>query len=363
MEDKIFSELDAKIYAFDKKFDILKHILPQNLTEENKKFLEKYNNGIKYNPIYVYNEIDIESLEEYNKYFQNVTIPDSLIGKIYKEYVSYIIDKIKFIRGIGNSYLVTENSIKLYGRPNKDLVNSAKEVLERGQLSKTSSNKFYNASVLKEAFVKRLLENNIENYEVLLTDKIVSKVNIDYVNQKVYINENVLFSEADIKRLVVHEIDTHVKRVENGRKQKYKIFTYGFPKSLETEEGLAIFNEVKENVVDEEMYRVYAARIVAVDMAINSSFYDIFEYLLKYIDQNEALIIVSEVKRGISNTLEKGAFVKEAIYFSGYNRIKNELKNSDLSVLYCGLIGIDDITNIKKLESQEEVIIEKINRM
>ena len=363
MVDNIYSELDAKIYSFDNDFNIMEYILPQNIVEENNKFLEKFKNGIVYNPIYVYKEIDNELLEKYNEYFLNIVLPDTLIGKIYKKYAMYMLDKIKFLRGIGNSYLLTENSKKLYGNLNKAYINIAKEILEKTEGLKRSSNKFYDASVLKEAFLKRLTDNQITNYDVLISDKINSKVNIDSNNQKIYINENILFSEADIKRLVVHDIDTNIRRIENGKKQQYKIFSYGFPNYLETEEGIAIFNTTREDVVDEEMFRLYAARYIAVDMALSSSFYDIFNYLVKYIDKNEALNIASRVKQGISNTFENGAFVKEAIYFSGYNRIKNELKNNDLSVLYCGLVGIDDINNIKELEKQGEVIIEKLNRM
>ncbi len=38
-----------------------------------------------------------------------------------------------------------------------------------------------------------------------------------------------------------HEIDCHVLRSENGKQQPFKIFNYGFPNYLETEEGYAIY--------------------------------------------------------------------------------------------------------------------------
>ena len=138
--------------------------------------------------------------------------------------------------------------------------------------------------------------------------------------------------------------------MENSQKQKYKLFQVGFPDYLETEEGLAAFNEEQAGyLMHNKLRRLYAGRVIAVDLALKMGFLDVFTELTKYFSEQDAWNLTLRVKRGLSDISKPGAFTKDCLYFSGKIKIEQFLKkHGKLEDLYIGRIGIKHIRPLKE---------------
>ena len=206
----------------------------------------------------------------------------------------------------------------------------------------------HNAKEVKELFEQILKEIDLK-WKINVNKVQSSKISVIPEEKVININEKVMFSDNDLKRLAVHEIGTHVLRAEYGSNQPYKMFSIECGSALYTEEGLATINEEEYNVLDKKTFRLYAGRVVAVSECMNKSFYDVFKLLINYFNPEEALSIVSRIKRGIKHTKNPNAFVKDYIYLEGYNKVKKFLETQEKKSLYTGIIGLNEIDEINSL--------------
>jgi hypothetical protein len=167
------------------------------------------------------------------------------------------------------------------------------------------------------------------------------------VNSKsktLYLNKNRSFTESDVGRLIEHEINTHIIRAENGAKKSKKMFKYGFPRYLETEEGLAAYNEYKSGLLSPKILKIYAGRVLAVHLALKNSFSFVYNSLLDYFPKGEAWILTLRAKRGLMNASKPGAFTKDYLYLQGFLKVKGYVEGGgDIKKLYVGKIGVEHV--------------------
>lgn len=358
LEYKKIKEIDDFLFEGYKKINMYRYLTPKNLIEENNKFLEKFKAGIEYNPIYEY-EINInykESEEVLNKIFElNKEIDElkieSEMGILLKREIKMLQD-LEYIIGIYNNIgkddeVIDLYSRKIYGEPNNELVKKARAILEKDYRIEEECK--YDAKECKELFENVLKEMKLINWNIKINEVQSSKISVIPEEKEIHINGKILFSKNDLKRLIVHEIGTHVARAENGSKQPYKIFSIECANVLYSEEGLATVNEEKYNVLDKRTYRLYAGRVLAVSECMKKSFYDVFKELINYFSYEEALSIISRVKRGTMITEKPTLFVKDYIYLNGYYKVKKFLEKNDVKLLYTGIVGIDEADEINML--------------
>lgn len=359
---EILKQIDNYIFEKSKEFDIYQNLNPINAKIENQKFLEYFQKGIEYNPQYQYDiknnnyEIEINLIKKYKKDLENKK--DYISVKLYMA-LEELERNIELLNNIGNSKFITEYSKNIYGCPNKELVDNAKTILEQ-EYNQNEELKF-DANYCKEQFKKVLKEKDLNNWKVELNEKQLSKVNVCAERRTININTNAKFSPNDIERLIVHELGTHVLRSENGIYQPYKIFSIISEKNLYTEEGLATVNEESANVLDIRTFRIYAGRVLAVYESLNKSFYEVFCEIKKYFSLEDTLYIVSRTKRGIEDTEEKGAFVKDFVYLYGYYKVKEFIKNNPIENLYIGSIGIDEVKPCMHLINNNKLLMPRNN--
>lgn len=167
--------------------------------------------------------------------------------------------------------------------------------------------------------------------------------------QTVKVKDTAMFTENELQRLFVHEIETHILRNENGKTQRYEMFTYGFPDNISTEEGLAILAEQLNNLRDETDELRYALRVVLCYKCFEMDFYDLFKLANQYFDEDRAFDMVARVKRGLTDTSQFGGYTKDQVYFTGYHQIKN-LPKETLKKLYIGKIGIQHLELINQFD-------------
>lgn len=356
LQNKKIMEIDNFLFESYKKVNMYKYLTPTNLLEENSKFLEKYKAGVEYNPTYLYKDIkdfDVNTiLNEIFKYrdeLNKINI-ESDYNELLKREIRMLEDLENMIylsNNIGNEDSKVEiYSKKIYGEPDKKLIEKAKMVLEKDYKDREICS--YNAKEVKELFEQILKEIDLK-WKINVNKVQSSKISVIPEEKVININEKVMFSDNDLKRLAVHEIGTHVLRAEYGSNQPYKMFSIECGSALYTEEGLATINEEEYNVLDKKTFRLYAGRVVAVSECMNKSFYDVFKLLINYFNPEEALSIVSRIKRGIKHTKNPNAFVKDYIYLEGYNKVKKFLETQEKKSLYTGIIGLNEIDEINSL--------------
>ena len=356
IQNKKIMEIDNFLFESYKKVNMYKYLTPTNLLEENSKFLEKYKAGVEYNPTYLYKDIkdfDVNTiLNEIFKYRDELNKIN-----IENDYNELLKREIRMLEDLENMIYLSNNignedskveiySKKIYGEPDKKLIEKAKMVLEKDYKDREICS--HNAKEVKELFEQILKEIDLK-WKINVNKVQSSKISVIPEEKVININEKVMFSDNDLKRLAVHEIGTHVLRAEYGSNQPYKMFSIECGSALYTEEGLATINEEEYNVLDKKTFRLYAGRVVAVSECMNKSFYDVFKLLINYFNPEEALSIVSRIKRGIKHTKNPNAFVKDYIYLEGYNKVKKFLETQEKKSLYTGIIGLNEIDEINSL--------------
>ena len=240
----------------------------------------------------------------------------------------------------------TKNSIDFHGIPSDKLILQAKNILENRKILPEEE------TITPEKIVIEL-RNYLKSQNIMAwsvkTAPITAKA-ITVLEEKILkINNNLLFSKEDIKRLKVHEIDTHIMRFENSMLQPEPL-QFTFPNYMSTEEGLAIYSEEMNGVLDQKRMAICAGRVLAVNLALTHSFAEVFGELSNYFDDNDAWDLTLRVKRGLTDTSMPGGFTKDYLYLKGYFEIKDYVQNGgSIKNLYIAKIGIGDLSTIKSI--------------
>ena len=339
-------EINEKLIEFSKQINIITLATPINDSAEKRKFLSAYRKGEVYNPQYKYNEIKVDLSKLYKK-VKELKTDDVILLKAQKN----LLKKIKFAKKIG-----TENfsDTSLYRKPKKSMVRKAKKLISKEKSKKQE--RPFSAKATKEELTACFKKYEINDWGIRISNNSVARASTDENNSTLIIKRR-KYSFDEIKRLEVHEIETHVLRAINGCKQKYSLLgLIGVPNYLKTEEGLATIMEEDNNVLSEQTLRFYCARIIAVDMALKKSFYDIFKVLYERynLSRNNAYIITKRAKRGLTDTSLPGGLIRDHIYFEGREELKKFIKKGgNIRLLFAGKIGIKDLSLV------EEGIIKK----
>ncbi|MEN8252856.1 MAG: tyrosine/phenylalanine carboxypeptidase domain-containing protein [Patescibacteria group bacterium] len=277
----------------------LQKITPTNLLEEKEKFLADNS----YNPQFIYSEeVTNEKLYKFGK-----------TQKKYLELAQEILNKAYF------------------GRNEQDLL-----MLEGPLLTHESVNKKINSFLEMHHLEKR--------YEITWSSSFVSRASI--TTDVIKLRNNAKFRKDDLIGLLYHEIGTHAIRRINYEKQIWyrKKKKHGFINYLKTEEGLASLHSLLPKSY-KSAYKS-AIRYAAVDFAQNHSFSETWQFLGKYIqDQETRWMVTLRQKRGIFDTSKAGGYSKDLVYFEGLVNVFKYLEknNFDITNLYFGKMALEDV--------------------
>lgn len=339
-------KVDELIFQTMRELDYQKFLTPINFTEENSRFLEQYNSGFCYNPKYKYNCFNPDTTcfahEVLNVKIDQpelLNVSETILHKRLIEAQNEILMYSSIGQHDFSKYAVAVN-----GKPNLKYYDYALDVLRMDDDYHNPTQDCYTPQDMKQ-----VLENRINEYgflwDVIISESMAAKVSVEPDAKTIFINSKKTFNSRDVIRLIVHEIDTHVLRAENGLRRDYKVYTIGTSRSLLCEEGLAIYNELSNDVLDLKTLKIYAARFLCC-IHIDKSFFELFDMLIKLGCSYEmALYVVSRIKRGLSDTALSGGYIKDYVYLQGFKEIEDVL-TQDFSIkekLYYGAIALDDL--------------------
>jgi len=353
-----FKEQDDIIVAVDREVKLLSHLNPINLEEEKEKFFEA---NCNYNPQFKYRKLSfIPDVEEAR--LDNLDFDDSARGILYAKKRLEIEKKIDLLKARGNSDDFTKISKALYGEPVDFMLRYAKRLLKQNKLQVQTQKQLSTDEVLIK--IEEFLAKYKLNWTVEIKEGMVANISVTK-KSKIFVRAGVTFSEEKLKSTLVHEIDTHVLTAYNGSKQDYKLLSQGMANYLKTQEGLAIYNQVSlsKNRFAEELY-FSSINYIATDFALRNGFKELYEYFIDSgYPEDRAFRTSVHIKRGLTDTSEKGAFTKSIVYLGGYKEISDYVENrGDLKKLYIGKIALEDLQLVDQLQGlkKPEIIPEII---
>ncbi len=339
-------EVDANLDNLVKKIELLSYINPINVEKEKQRF---FASRYLYNPDFKYPKLKFNPFTLQRLFFsqQLEKIEDEQIASLYEDVIYYYANVIQCINTIGQGKEFYYNSLRAYGTPNERDVENAKFILHfEDDETEHNSNKIFTAEEAKNYFEAFSAQYNFPLH-IKLATHITAEAMVSNSTQTLLIKKNATFNENQLKTLANHEIGVHLVTTFNGINHPLKIFSNGFPKNVETQEGLAVFSEYMSGALTLKRLKELAYRVIAVNSLLKGySFSDTFDLIHNQykLNKDDAFKITLRVHRG-------GGFTKDHLYLSGLKKIYNYYTNNeDLKVLLTGKVNMKYTPIIKKMQ-------------
>lgn len=197
------------------------------------------------------------------------------------------------------------------------------------------------AEAVLAAFRAALRARGMGDWEVTWDEVMASRVLVDAARRQVRVNPAARFREPDLVGLVVHEVDVHALRAANGARQPLALFSTGLAGSLPTEEGLALVAEERAGALPEGAIARQVHMVDTIRAARGVGFRELYEGVRERLGPASAWGMALRCKRGLARPDLPGAYAKDAVYLTGYRRVRAWLDaGGDAATLWAGKVGI-----------------------
>ena len=353
LDEKMIKNIDQKIFEIDEKIKLLSFINPRNLEEQKILFL----NHSDFSPQFFYRKFDLDVAYfrgELKKIPQKV---NHFLFPLYEKKIEELNNKLSLLESRQSSEF-SDFSGKIFGYPTEDVYRSAVNFLKKTMKKMNPEDESEEYDTKKaEMFLNKFLNSyKLNHWKIRIIEETVADIQVTK-NNNILLKKNSVFKKNRLQALCVHEIGTHIFRFENGKRQSLRIFEKGTANYLETEEGLAIWNQNQLSLNLGEKFLIPALQVVAIYMGEKMGFRDLFYFLKDTYQVSDELLwkLCVKTKRGTKSPSEKGSFTKDLVYFTGLQRIKKFLKSKGkISDLYVGKIDIEDLELVKKIGDLQE---------
>ena len=348
--------IDLRLSVIARKLNFYSYLTPLNQQEERERFFGYLDKGKEYNPVFAYRTGEFSDIKKELENIRGCLDKTDNMEKLFFDKADFILKQIELLECDDNAF--SEASVNLFGKPDRECLDEAENMLSSG---KEEGYIFPEETVTPEemlAIMKKCLEQKKIRWNCAISTKIIPKITISGKDRTMYINGGIKYTREEVDRLKVHEIDVHVLRGVNGSMQPFRIFVEGLAGYDETEEGLAIRAEEICGCLktDTRQMKLYAGRALCVDLCMKGSFFDAFTELRDYFPEDIAYRLVERMKRGMKDTSLKGSVTKGFHYISGWQKTEKYIEQGgDLSILYVGKIGLDDVECVRELLDSGEL--------
>ena len=347
--------MDRNLALIDQNLLTLPLLQPQNLSEER----SHCERDPLWNPRFYYPKLP-ENIDIWEKRLQDFVCDDSTLGMLLRKKQEELLARITLLRARGNTQAFTRASVKLFGQTTEILERSARTAIEQRSACdlQTPPNLFLSAEIAKKRLTEALSSYGLHEWSVRRRKQMIADCAVG--GKHIYIRHGARFAPDHIATLIVHEIETHALTTENGEHQPFQIFRRGCANYIETQEGLAIFNQNRILSPYHEKRFSPARTVLAITYALKHSFAETRGFLTKELGYSpeKALTKTLQLKRGLGDTAAPGAFTKGLVYFRGSLAIEEFTKNGgDLRKLYIGKIAIEDLPLISQIPGIKDPVL------
>lgn len=341
-------KVDSNINRLVKKIELLNYVNPVNIEKEKRKFFTgRYNE----NPNFHYRKIDFDAHKLQRALFDLdlESIEDETTRNFYREVIYDYSALIECIASVGQGKEFYYNVLKSFGTPADKDVENARFILHfKDEEYDQEMFPVFNAEEATEYFNEFIKPYNFE-LKIKLSHKISAAAMVQNHSQRMILKKNHRFSANQLKVLANHEIGVHLVTTYNGMEQPLKIFHNGFPRNLETQEGLAVFSEYMSGCLTLYRLKELAYRVLAADSIHKGfSFCDTFDLLhIRYkLNREEAFNICLRAHRG-------GGLTKDYSYLTGLKKVYNYFEEGkDLDLLLSGKVCFEHLPIIEQWKKQ-----------
>ena len=335
-----YGQVDYEMYQICQSLKLVEKLKPLNLKQE----LKKFSKDPSYNPQFEYQSYD-EFVYNKQNALLNIKCDDSALGQIYEDKKTELFNLLNIIQNIGSPEIQHYFS-KYISAPTYNEYKYAKKLraLRTPIKSKNLSTKEIKKEIQKVLDEYKLHEWKIQEKKLMLGKFSVNK------QDTIFIKQGTTVSEFRLKQIIAHEILTHVFTTQNGKKQPYLLFQDGMANYIQTQEGLAIYNEYA--LVGQQDRYFSAGNMISAYISLEKSFSHAVAALIKIgFTKTSAIKHVLKTKRGLSDTSKPGGITKQCIYTRGALKVEKFIKNGgDIKDLYVGKIDIDKMKVLKELK-------------
>ncbi|MEM7187270.1 MAG: tyrosine/phenylalanine carboxypeptidase domain-containing protein [Bacteroidota bacterium] len=336
-------KVDTHLNRLVKKIELLNYINPINIEQEKRNFFSsKYN----VNPNFKYKRIDFDPHKLQQELFsQDIdSIKDTESRNFYREVIYDYSSLIQCIETIGKGSKFYYNSLKSFGTPTEKDVENAKFILHFEDEENEELFPIFNAEEAANYF-REFTKRYDFGLDLKFSNKISAAAMVQNNTQRLILKKNHRYSANQLKVLANHEIGVHLVTTHNGLAQPLKIFHNGFPKNLETQEGLAVFSEYMSGCLTLFRLKELAYRVLAADSLRRgfdfSATFDLLHNQYK-LNREEAYTISLRAHRG-------GGFTKDYLYLTGLKKIYSRYKkDKNLNNLLTGKVSLPYVSLIQK---------------
>lgn len=341
-------KIDADLNRLVQKIELLNYINPINIEQEKRNFFaSKYN----VNPNFKYRKIDFNAHKLQQALFlQDIdTIKDEETRNFYRDVIYDYSGLVQCIETIGKGEKFYFNVLKSFGTPTDKDVENAQFILHfKDEPFNQEMFPVFNSDEALAYFDEFSKKFNFK-YNVKLSNKISAAAMVQNNTQTLFLKKNHRFSANQLKVLANHEIGVHMVTTFNGISHSLKIFHNGFPKNVETQEGLAVFSEYMSGCLTLYRLKELAYRVLAADsLRKGFTFCDTFDLLHNQykLNREESYNIALRAHRG-------GGLTKDYTYLTGLKKVYDYYKEEkDLSVLLSGKVNIGHTKLIAKWKNE-----------
>lgn len=338
-------EIDANLDRLVNKIELLSSLNPLNIEKQKQQFFaSKYTQE----PVFKYSTIKFDPFALHRSLFSQdlERIEDETIRKLYQDIIYYYSNTVQCIEAIGKVNKFYYNSLRVFGSPTERDIENARFILHfEDELPSADMEKSYSTKEA-ESYFKTFAKQYDFPLQIKLSTHIASDAMVSNATQSLLLKKNSKFSKNQLITLANHEIGVHLVTTYNSEAQALKIFSNGFPKNVETQEGLAVLSEYMSGALTLKRLKALAYRVLACDSLIKGyGFSDTFDLLHgQYkLNPNDAFTITMRAHRG-------GGFTKDHLYLSGLRKIyQRYVKGESMDVLLSGKVSEDYEDSIQYL--------------
>ncbi len=339
---------DKILLQADEDLMLLKYLKPVNLSEERAR-LEA---DREYSPYFLYPSLP-EELPDLERRLASLQTDDSPLGRLLAKKKRELLTRISLFRARGDARAFTEASHALFGAPRTDLLSSATAFLRARAACDLPcpSGDLLTAEDAAKRFEEALARYSLHDWQVTVRESMVADCAVGW--KRMYVRLGAFFSPEHIESLIAHEIETHILTAENGDQQPFDIFRRGFANYLDTQEGLAIYNQNRVLSAFHEKRYGPARGVLAIAYALEHSFIETRRHLEEELGYSpaKALTKTIELKRGLQDTAEPGSFTKGLVYYRGLLAVERFVEGGgDLRRLYLGKVALEDLELAEQVE-------------